>query len=109
MSSLGMRNDLRKIINQNLDNNGKLMPSKEEAKNFYLRYKESNKKLNERFKINKLEYIFDEDFSMYSDTSMDVWTEESANQAIIHILQSINDLQAIDYFKLGIKSLMKKV
>lgn len=109
MSSLGMRNDLRKIINQNLDNNGKLMPSKEEAKNFYLRYKESNKKLNERFKINKSEYIFDEDFSMYSDTSMDVWTEESANQAIIHILQSINDLQAIDYFKLGIKSLMKKV
>jgi len=108
MSSIEMRNDLRKIINKNLDNNGKLMPSKEEAKNFYLRYKESNKKLNERFKINKSEYIFDEDFSMYSDFPMDVWTEESANQAIIHILQSINDLKALDYFKLGIKSLIKK-
>ena len=108
MSSLGMRNNLRKIINQNLDNSGKLMPSKEEAKTFYLRYKDSNKKLNERFKINRLENVFDEDFSMYSDFPMDRWTEESANQAIIHILQSINDLKALDYFKLGIKSLVKK-
>lgn len=109
MSKVKMREDLRIRIEKNLDNSGKLMPSREEAKKFYLKYKESNKQLNERFKINDSEYIFNDDFSMYSDLPMDRWTEESANQAIKHILQSVNDLKAIDYFKLGIKSLLKKV
>ncbi|MBN2825666.1 MAG: hypothetical protein JXQ76_10095 [Campylobacterales bacterium] len=94
-NSINLNPALRVIIKKNLDNRGKMLPSKEVALDYYLNYKESNKKLNQRFKINELEYIFDDDFSIYSEKPMDRWSEESANQAIKNMLCALNDADII--------------
>lgn len=78
------------LIKQHLDNESPMLPSKEEAQAFYNRYKQSNIELNKKYKISeKYEDIFGEDFSRYPDSSQDKWDEESANRAILNILNSL--------------------
>ncbi len=83
------------IIRKHLDSSGKSLPSRKDAEDFYAQFREMNKKLNQKFMISSCnEYIFDDDFSDYPDESQDVWTEESANNAILNILQSIPNIIA---------------
>ena len=90
-----------KVIFNNLDNSGKMLPSKAQAKEFYEKYKESNLLLNERFKISKNPYIFDDDFSMYPDVANDTWDEEKANQAILNILKGVKEYSQIQEKKIN--------
>ena len=82
---------IRKTIAKNIDNSGKMLPSKKQAQEFYEKYRESNRLLNERFKISKNPYIFDDNFSMYPDVANDTWNEENANQAILNILTGVKE------------------
>ncbi len=45
------------------------------------------------FGISGAEYLFDEDFGMYPETAQDVWTEDSANQAIGNILLAVKRMK----------------
>ncbi|MBN2824280.1 MAG: hypothetical protein JXQ76_03065, partial [Campylobacterales bacterium] len=57
---------VRNTIRAYLSNEGKLMPSKEEAMQFYAHYRQSNEALNQEFLISDNHAgIFDEDFSAY--------------------------------------------
>ena len=87
----------------NLDRNSKLMPSSKEAKKFYSIYRQSNQLLNNRFRIKK-NNIYDEDFSMYSESGNDKWTEDSANEAISNILEAINNLKARDLIIIALRT-----
>lgn len=78
------------FIRKFLDDSGKSLPSKADAQKFYATFREKNKRLNESFHISSNEYIFDDDFSDYPEESKDIWTEESANQAIINILKALS-------------------
>tara|TARA_B110000003_G_C16590246_1_gene511516 strand:+ start:288 stop:1355 length:1068 start_codon:yes stop_codon:yes gene_type:complete len=103
MSNIRMNKYLKKIIHINLDHNSKLMPSSKEAKKFYTIYKQSNQLLNNRFRIKK-NNIYDEDFSMYSESGNDKWTEDSANEAISNILKAINNLKAKDIIIIALRT-----
>jgi len=81
-------------IISSLSNEGKSLPSKDEAFDFYQRYRSSNIQLNKRFSINNIESIFSDDFSSYPEEASDKWSEDTANAAILKILESINKLFA---------------
>jgi len=87
----GLRNaEWSKKIRKACSNEGKLLPSRAEAQKFYDEFKESNSSLNSKFNINQSSYLFDEDFSSYPEDGQYLWTEESANQAIIKILKLLD-------------------
>jgi hypothetical protein len=96
---------IKKIIYQNLNNKGKLLPSKAEAEKTYLYYKNSNIKLNSRFLINaKNPSIFNENFFLYPKERKDVWTEESANKAIYNIIDAINSISPGKFLYIALKT-----
>jgi len=78
-----------KILRSKLDNSGKLIPSRQEALEFYSHYREGNQKLNQRFKLTENEYLFSDDFSAYPEQADDLWEEDSANLAIKTLLLSL--------------------
>lgn len=85
--------NLKKFILQEMSNEGKMLPSRHEAQNYYDNFISSNIELNKKFKISsKYEDIFNHDFNMYPEEAHDVWTEEKANQAILNIFHSIEKL-----------------
>lgn len=83
------RSDFSKFVNKFLDNEGKLLPSRDEAKVFYAKFRESNKKLNDRFGVSDNEFIFDDDFNAYPEISNDEWGEETANKAIANLILAL--------------------
>ena len=103
MSNINMNKYFKRIIHKNLDINSKLLPSSIEAKEFYSLYRKSNELLNNRFYI-KNNCIFDEDFSMYSESGNDKWTEDKANEAISNILIAINNLKAKDLIIIAVRT-----
>ena len=108
MSDLKIDKNIKKNIINNLSNKNKLLPSKNEALDYYNYFKESNQSLNKRFKISEKEFIFDENFSMYPNEKTDLWTEETANDAIISILKTIDDKMYLKNDSL-IKKILKKI
>ena len=70
----------------------KLLPSRNDALKFYRHYIDSNKQLNKRFKITKNRILFSNDFDMYPREQADTWNEESANNAIKKILQTVDNV-----------------
>lgn len=87
-----VKNSIKKRVVRHLDNSGKSLPAREEAMAFYDHFRESNKQLNRRFALSEREYLFSDDFSMYPVTPADRWTEDSANQAILHLLEGIKEI-----------------
>jgi len=81
---------VRQILKAN-DTSGKMMPSRKEAIEFYSHFKESNKKLNERFKVTSEEFLFSDDFSSYDEIGRDTWDEQTANIAISALLDVLKN------------------
>lgn len=66
----------------------KMLPARAVARAYYDRFVESNRRLNRRFGISAAESLFEEDFADYPDEEQDVWTEESANAALVQLLRA---------------------
>jgi hypothetical protein len=66
----------------------KMLPARAEARAYYERFLESNRRLNARFGVSAAESLFEEDFSDYPEEPKDVWTEESANSALVQLLHA---------------------
>ncbi|MEZ9835555.1 hypothetical protein AB4341_18795 [Vibrio breoganii] len=96
-----LKGTLRQIILYGADNSGKQLPSRNQAREVYARYRYSNTELNRKFNISKnYESIFDDDFSMYPDKSKDIWTEDSANQAFINLFNALSDIDVnVDFLR----------
>lgn len=73
-----------------------LLPTRSSAMALYDRYKEGNRKLNERFQVNAQPWLFDEDFSRYPEEKRDEWDEASANDAILSILKGVRDIPFLE-------------
>jgi hypothetical protein len=86
---------IQKQLIRHLDNSGKCLPSRKQAEIFYNYFRQSNKLLNQRFAISAREYLFSEDFDMYPEAPADLWTEDSANQAILHLLEGIKEVPLV--------------
>ena len=84
---------LKAALLRHCDNSGKLLPTPEEARAYYARYRDSNIALNRQFSLSEIDSIFPEDDFQKgtSNQSMD-WTEESANRAMEHLIDSVNHL-----------------
>jgi len=65
MNSLSMEGRLRDTIIAGLEDHGKLLPARDAAEAFYRQYRESNRKLNQKYHIAEIDTIFEEDFSAY--------------------------------------------
>jgi len=89
MNHKQVKESIRRRLDKYLDNSGKSLPAREEAQAFYSHFRQSNKLLNQRFAISEREYLFSDDFNMYPEAPADRWTEDSANQAILHLLAGI--------------------
>jgi len=94
LNSVAKYDEFKAAIVNRLPNEGRLMPSRDEAEAFYAHYADSNKRLNELFQINDRPETFDLDFSMYPETPGDLWTEDTANEAIESVVGSMNHLLA---------------
>jgi len=86
---------LQKRLLRHCDNSGKLLPSRKSAVDFYQHFRESNRQLNERFRINDSPFLFDESFDDYPEEPGDLWSEDSANHTITHLLQAVNRLPVL--------------
>ena len=95
---------LNKYMRKYLSHNGIFLPSKKEAKNYLYNFKDSNQKLYQEYKIK-----FSNNFSRYPEKGNDIWTEESANRAIMNILHAINDHNENSYFAKQIRSFIRSV
>lgn len=76
-------------VERGLSNEGKLLPARKDAEEFYKYYRDSNRLLNNRFGISSNRFIFDDDFSSYPEAAVSEWTEKTANEAILNILKSV--------------------
>ncbi|WP_280570398.1 hypothetical protein [Chromohalobacter sp. 296-RDG] len=71
---------------------GKGLISKEDALDYYGNYKEGNRLLNKKYCLTDDEYLFDEDFSEYSDFIDCSWAESNENEVIFHFLKWVDSL-----------------
>ena len=64
----------------------KALPDRKTAESFYQAYISSNQRLMEEFSIeSKYPSLFSNDFSQYPISRSDLWDEDTANAAIIHL------------------------
>lgn len=77
---------LRRYLTQFLNNEGKILPSRSNARKYFDQFHESNKMLEKRFGVS-----FSENFEKYPETDQDVWDETSANEAVSSLLMAINN------------------
>lgn len=96
MLSLSIPQPIRDVISQSLDDSEKLMASAEECREFYAKFREGNRRLNERFKVNDRPCIFSEDFDMYPQEGNSTWDDETATRAIHNILKGLKRLNHLD-------------
>jgi hypothetical protein len=83
------------LLGQKAQSDRRLSPSKKEALEYYQKYVESNRMLNDRFHISSKDAVFDDDFSMYPDSGTDVWDEQSANDAILGIIKTLDGMYGV--------------
>ncbi|CAA0123016.1 Uncharacterised protein [BD1-7 clade bacterium] len=102
MNQVELSEQQRNMINGQLEDRGKLMPSREEAKVFYQAYEESNQKLQQRFQCGSAASFFNDDFSMYTDSAEDLWDESKANDAIHKLLSVIKNMPLAEDDDIGL-------
>ena len=94
MNSLELRAKTADAILARIADEGRLMPSKAEARAYLARYVAGNRLLNQRFRITPDIDLFNTDFSDYPDTPHSDWTEDRANAALLATLQQFNEAPA---------------
>tara|TARA_B100000929_G_C15502683_1_gene417894 strand:- start:1223 stop:2383 length:1161 start_codon:yes stop_codon:yes gene_type:complete len=70
------------------DNTGKMLPARNDAISFYSQFKQSNLQLAKFLGLAVEGDIFSNDFDSYPEKANSYWSEESANKAIIRILNA---------------------
>lgn len=92
ISAAGLSGKARQQLTRHLDDSGKLLPGRSSAMKFLSHFSASNDLLNERFLLHSPEPAFSGDFSMYPEAGNDVWTDSSANDAILNLLRGAKEL-----------------
>ena len=77
-----------------LPREGKLLPRRDDARRFLEPYLDTNRRLNERFRISALPHLFSDDFSSYPEDGSEDWTEPTADATIRACAEVIQTLAA---------------
>jgi len=113
MESIKLNKYMSDIVTENIENTGKMLPSRDEAKNFYSGYKKINQSLNAKFRINHKKFLFNDDFTMYPKIKNDIWDENKANDAFTNIFDALDNISPsqliIMSFKLQALSIRMKI
>ncbi|WP_298637066.1 hypothetical protein [uncultured Umboniibacter sp.] len=89
-NEVGVPKDLRKEIVFGAPESPSGLPSKADAHAFYAEFEMSNKQLMDEFNVDSpYSGLFHDRWDRYPDSRTDLWTEESANKAIEHLLKII--------------------
>lgn len=84
-------------IYQSANNDGKLQPSRTDAREYYEQYREGNIKLNQELGITtEIPSLFSEDFSSYPEERTDLWNEDTANNAILSVFEVLKNFRPRD-------------
>lgn len=83
---------LNSLLMQRIGEGKRLEPARQVALDYYQNFRESNRLFNRRFSVSSLDTLFDEDFSNYPEESGDQWTEESASEFVIRMLEIIDEV-----------------
>ena len=92
MNAARVRPSVADVILSQIDAKGRLLPSQVQARAYLERYRDSNRRLNARFRISDLPDLFEDDFDDYPLDDQDNWTEDSANVALQAVLSQSNEL-----------------
>lgn len=83
---------LNSLLMERIGEGQRLQPARQVALDYYQNFRESNRLFNQRFSVSPLDTLFDEDFSNYPEESSDQWTEESAGEFVIRILEIFDEV-----------------
>ncbi len=82
MNSVKMDAETMGVLLGHIEKSGRLMPARAEAMHLLDRYRDSNRRLNQRLHVSPLPDLFNDDFSDYPETAQQDWTEDQANAAL---------------------------
>ena len=80
------------FIEKYLLNDEKLLPCREDAREFYERYRVSNCNLNKAFDISESVELFDDDFSFYPEHSNELFTPVETSDILNRLLCAVSNL-----------------
>lgn len=86
MNTAGVGEALSTAIMDAAGDGPRAQPSRSEAEAFYAPWRDSNERLNTRFRISPLPSIFNEDFDDYPDAATPVWDLAEAERALDVVL-----------------------
>ncbi len=93
MNSVNLLPAIADAILARLPKQGQLQLSKAEASAFLGRYRDSNRRLNQRFAISADPDLFDGDMSDYAEKANSSWDNTQATQAILAVLTELTTVQ----------------
>ena len=93
MNAAGLRHREVEAVLQMVPAGGRLLPSRAQAAAFLERYRASNRRLNDKFKITALPDLFDDDMADLPDEPQNDWTEAGATAALRAILAKLTGTQ----------------
>ena len=92
MNDISLRPKMTEAILARIGAGGRLLPSQDQARLFLERYRDSNRRLNARFRITDLPDLFNDDFTDYPEAPQSDWTEAGANDALRAALSQLNEV-----------------
>lgn len=91
LSKIANNSPYEQYLRNATDNKGKMLPAKEHATSFYSQFKHSNSQLSRFLGLSEGQNLFNDDFTMYPEKQNSDWSENTANEAIVRILNATSD------------------
>ena len=89
MNAAGLRARVAEPVLHSVPGGGRLLPSRAQAAAFLERYRASNRRLNDRFRITALPDLFDDDMTDLPEMPQNDWTDAGATAALRAILAEL--------------------
>lgn len=94
IAKLGKSVELSRWSPEVSENVSAMHPPRAEVQDFYAHFRESNRRLNQRFQLSTRPEIFDDDFSQFSAEGNENWNEHAADIAVDYLLTCLSEAQA---------------
>ena len=82
MNEMGVKPRVMEQVLGQIADGGRLLPSRAGAQAFLEPYRESNRRLNARFRVSDLPELFPDDFDDLPEVAQDAWSEAGATAAL---------------------------
>jgi hypothetical protein len=82
MVGMGINAKVMAAVQERIINDGRMLPSQDQARDFLARYRDGNRRLNARFALGPQPDLFDDRFDDFPPTPQSDWTDEGATSAL---------------------------